>query len=115
MSNEKDYKNQTVLDMLEEQSQNFSNFVKQGWEHAVKLSGEKGIDLPETFRHYHVATTLTFVKTVADPQKLATLILGAVARELVNSMDDTQKAELACTTLEHLDYPHERHEDGKEE
>jgi hypothetical protein len=44
-----------------------------------------------------------------------TLVLGAVARELISAMSVEQAIELATVTLEQLDYNHERHEDGNEE
>lgn len=115
MSNETENRKETVLDLLEDQAQQFTHFVKSGWEHAVKSCGEKGIDLPNCFKAYHRATTMIFAQTVISPHKMMTLVLGAVARELVNSMDEAQKAELACITLEELDYSHERHEDGNKE
>ena len=115
MSNETENRKETVLDMLEDQAQHFADFVKSGWEHAMKSCGEKGIDLPTAFKHYHRAMTATFAHTVIDPNKMMTLVLGAVSRELINSMDEAQKAELACITLEELDYSHKRNEDGSKE
>lgn len=114
MSNETENRKETVLDLLEDQAQHFANFVKEGWEYAVKSCNEKGIDLAHCFKCYHRSTTATFAQTAMDPNRMMTLVLGAVARELVNSVDEAQKAELACITLEQLDYDHERHEDGKE-
>lgn len=115
MSNETENRKETVLDMLEDQAQYFAHFVKSGWERTVKRGGDKGLDLPNCFKAYHRATAATFAQAVIDPNKMMTLVLGAVARELVNSMDEAQKAELACITLEELDYSHERHEDGDKE
>lgn len=115
MSNETEKQKETVLDLLEDQAQHFANFVKEGWEHAVKASSEKGFGLPETFRAYHMATTATFAGAIMSPKTLSTLVLGAFARELVNNMDEAQKAELACITLEQLDYTHVRVKDGNEE
>lgn len=114
MSNETENKNETVLDLLENEAQHFANFIKEGWEHAVKASSEKGFGLPETFRAYHMAATATFARAVLSPSTLSTLVLGAFARELVNNMDEAQKAELACITLEQLNYNHKRREDGNE-
>lgn len=114
MSNETENRKETVLDLLEDQAQHFANFVKEGWEHAMKVSGERGIPLDQAFKHYHRATTMTFAKVVLDPDKMMTLVLGAVARELIATMSVEQAAELATITLEQLDYNHERHEDGKE-
>ncbi len=103
MSSETEYKNKTVLDMLEEQAQHFAHFVKSGWEHAVKHCREDGSGLPDCFKVYHRVTTATFAQTVMDPNRMMSLVLGAVARELINSMDEAEKAELACITLEELD------------
>lgn len=115
MSNETENRKETVLDMLEDQAQHFADFVKKGWEHAVKASSEKGFGLPETFRAYHMATTAAFAHAMLSPKTLSTLVLGAFARELVNNMDEAQKAELACITLEQLDHTHVRDKDGNEE
>lgn len=112
MSNETENKNETVLDLLEDQAQHFAHFVKAGWEHAVKHCREIGISLPDCFTAYHRATTATFAQAVNDPNRMMTLVLGAVARELINSMDESEKAELACITLEELDNRHGRREDG---
>lgn len=114
MSNETENRKETVLDLLEDQAQHFANFVKKGWEYAVKSCGEKGIDLAHCFKCYHRSTTTTFAQTVMDPNRMMILVLGAVARELINCMDEGLKAELATITLEQLDYNHERHEDGNE-
>lgn len=115
MSNETENKNETVLDLLEDQAQHFALFVKEGWEYAVKTCGEKGIDLATAFKCYHRSTTATFAQIVMDPNRMMTLVLGAVARELISAMSVEQAAELATITLEQLDYSHERHEDGNEE
>lgn len=115
MSNETENRKETVLDLLEDQAQRFADFVKSGWEHTMKLSGEKGTDLPTAFKSFHRAMTTTFALAVINPKKMMDLVLGAVARELVNGMDEAQKAELACITLEELDCFHERNEDGSKE
>lgn len=115
MSNETENREETVLDMLEDQAQHFADFVKEGWEHAVKRSSEKGFGLPDTFKTYHMATTATFAGAVLSPKTLSTLVLGAFARELVNNMDEAQKAELACITLEQLNYTHVRSKDDNED
>ena len=112
MSNETENRKETVLDLLEDQAQHFAHFVKEGWGYAVKSCGEKGIDLAHCFKCYHKSTTATFAQTAMDPNRMMTLVLGAVARDLINSMDEAEKAELACITLEQLGYNHERHEDG---
>ena len=114
MSNETENRKETVLDLLEDQAQHFANFVKEGWEYAVKSCNEKGIDLAHCFKCYHRSTTATFAQTVMDPNRMMTLVLGAVARELIGAMSVEQAAELGTITLEQLDYNHERHEDGKE-
>lgn len=115
MSNETENRKETVLDLLEDQAQRFANFVKEGWEHAIKASSEKGFGLPETFKAYHISMTTTFTCAILSPETLSTLVLGAFARELVNNMDEAQKAELAHITLERLDYTHVRDKDGNEE
>lgn len=115
MSNETENRKETVLDLLEDQAQHFAHFVKEGWEHAVKSSSEKGFGLPDTFRAYHMATTATVAQAVLSPKTLSTLVLGAFARELVNNMDEAQKAELATITLEQLGYNHKRDDDGNKE
>lgn len=115
MNNENENRKETVLDLLEDQAQHFAHFVKEGWEYAVKSCGEKGIDLAHCFKCYHRSTTMTFAQTVMDPNKMMTLVLGAVARELISAMSVEQAAELATVTLDQLDYNRERHEDGKEE
>ena len=112
MSNETENKNETVLDLLEDQAQCFADFVKSGWEYSMKSCGEKGIDLPTAFKHCHMAMTATFAQTVINPNKMMTLVLGAVSRELINSMDEAQKAELATITLEQMGYSHKRDEHG---
>lgn len=115
MSNKTENRKETVLGLLEDQAQQFANLVKEGWEHAVKASSEKGFGLPETFRAYHMAATATFAHAILSPISLSTLVLGAFARELLNNMDEAQKAELACITLEQLYYTHVRGKDGNEE
>ena len=40
------------------------------------------------------------------------MVLGAFSRELINSMDEAQKAELATITLEQMGYSHKRDEHG---
>ena len=115
MSNETENRKETVLDLLEDQAQHFTNFVKEGWKHAVKASSEKGLGLPDAFKAYHATTTATVASAILSPKTLSTLVLGAVAHELVNNMDEAQKAELATITLEQLNYSHVRGKDGNEE
>lgn len=115
MSNETENKKETVLDLLEDQAQHFSDFVKEGWKHCVEKTSEEGIPLPMAFKRYHRATTMTFAWTASNPQMMKTLVLAVVARELINNMDEAQKAELACITLDELNYSHVREEDGKKE
>lgn len=115
MSNETENKNETVLDLLEHEAQQFSNLVKEGWEHCIKVAGARGVPLHLIFKLYHKATTTTFAQTALDPQKMMTLVLGAVARDLINNMDEAQKAEFACITLDQLNYTHTRDDDAKEE
>lgn len=79
MSNETENKKETLLDLLENEAQQFSNFVKEGWEHAVKVGSASGKPLHLIFKLYHKATVMTFAQTVIDPQKLTTLVLGAFA------------------------------------
>lgn len=112
MSNETENRKETVLDLLEDQAQHFADFVKSGWEHAVKESSKKGFGLGDTFRAYHTATTTTFVSATISPNTLSTLVLGAFSRELINNMDEAQKAELATITLEQIGYSHKRGEHG---
>lgn len=112
MSNETENKNETVLDLLEDQAQCFADFVKSGWEHAVKESSKKGLGLSDTFEAYRIATTATFVQATFSPGTLCTMVLGAFSRELINSMDEAQKAELATITLEQMGYSHKRDEHG---
>lgn len=115
MSNENENRKETVLTLLEDQAQHFAHFVKKGWEHSVKSCDEKGMDLPTAFKCYHRSVTATFALTAVDPSSLMTLVLGAVARELIGAMSVEQAAELATVTLDQLDHSHNRSEDGNKE
>lgn len=103
MSNETENKNKTVLDLLEDSAKQFSDTIGECWKNSGESAAKIGCGLSHRFVAFHLASVKTFRHVTMDPQVAFTFVLGAVARELVNSMTEDEKAELATTTLEELD------------
>lgn len=103
MSNETENKNKTVLDLLEDSAKQFSDAIGECWKHSGESAAKIGSGLSHRFIVFHLASVKTFMHLTMNPRSAFSIVLGAVARELVNSMTEDEKAELAITTLEELD------------